>query len=119
MHENISEKDVEKWIRLALRSIKYEDVKNAIENNIYADTIVFNHFSKVTKNKISLFTLRIILRLHWNIVEKYLCNMDFLLNVITEGRDDFKRLFSDIKSRNWLYNCALRAYNTLYNIAWC
>lgn len=115
----ISEKEIEKWIRFAIRSIKYSDVKNAIDNNIYADTIIFNHFSKITKNKISTIALRTMLRLHWSIVEKYLCNIDFLIKTLTEGREDFKNLFNDIKSRRWLFECAKRAYDRLYEIAWC
>ena len=120
MLSDITEAKLEQWIRLGIRQISYKDLKHAIENRVYADNILFNHLSWLTtKNKMTRAMFRAMLRLHWNLVEKYLCNMDFLYKTLTEDRPDFKQLLSGREAKHWLFQCARRAYDKLYYAAWC
>ncbi|MCD6138679.1 MAG: hypothetical protein J7J91_08985 [Deltaproteobacteria bacterium] len=117
---DITEERIERWIKLGIRQISYQDLKHAVENKIYADDILFNHLSYFTlRNRITKSMFKTILRLYWHVVERYLCNLDYLYRVLTENRPEFKHLLDSREARHWLYQCARRAYDKLYRIAWC
>lgn len=97
-----------------LRKIKYEDVKNAVENNVYIDDVLFNHFSKYTMNPTIGPLIKTVLRVHWDLVEEILGNAYNLYNILTENRPEFKKLLDTREGRVWLNEICKRGYQKLY-----
>ncbi len=115
----LSDKVIESMIITALRNVKPEHIKEAVEKDIDAfDYLFFNHFSKYTSHPHFSGLLRIAFRKYWHLVEKYLCNVQNLYLVLTYGRPEIKKILDTPKGRRWLNKVAESAYKKLYRWVW-
>ena len=109
---------VDEWLEEGIRKIKYEDLQNAIKNNVYVDKLLFNHYSKYMNNPLLKPIIKMIFKSYWKTVESILTEKYKLYNILTENRPEFKALLDDPKSRIWLNMCRERGYISLYNWTW-
>lgn len=108
----------ERWLIAGIRQIKYEDLEHAIENNVFADDILFNHFSRYTLNPILSPIIRAIFREHWRVVESLVSDVNRLYCILTENRPEFAKLLGNKKGITWLTMCAKRGYTRIYDYTW-
>jgi len=108
----------EKWIKLGIRQIKFEDLKYAIDNNIFVDTLLFNHFSPWMYNKILKPIIQLIFRVNWELAEGILTDVHKLHRILTENRPEFAKLLSTPKAIKWLNKCTERGYKKIYSYVW-
>lgn len=113
-----NKRKAERWLITGIRQVKYDDLKYAIEHNVFADDILFNHFSPYTLNPVLLPVIRTIFRNHWTVIEKILCDVNKLYSILTENRPEFDKLLGNKEGIAWLNLCAKKGYDKLYKYAW-
>lgn len=114
----VSRTRAEKWIKLGIRQIKFEDLKNAIDNNTFVDMLLFNHFSPWMYNRMLKPVIQLIFRANWKLAEGILTDVRELHRTLTENRPEFAKLLSSPRAVVWLNECARRGYEKIYSYVW-
>lgn len=111
-------KKAEEWLIQGIRQIQYKDVKHAIENNLFADDLLFAHFKKYMANPLLSPVIKYIFRKQWLIISPLLCDVREIRKIMIENRSEFEELLSDSKGISWLNTCAKRGYQRIYDYTW-
>lgn len=108
----------EQWIIQGIKEVKIGDLDYAIKHNLPADKLLLAHFDRYISNPVLSPLIRAILKTHWSIAEKYLCDVSTLYKILTENRPEFARLLGNKEGIAWLTMGAKKGYQFIYGFCW-
>jgi len=115
---NLSEEIVDGLIVKALKDVKPEWLKFAIENDIDVyDYLFYNLFKDYTQTPEWQGLIRLISRKFWHVIEKYISNANLLYQILSLNPEN-KKLLDTPKGREWLNRTVVSAYQKFYQFVW-
>jgi len=105
-------------LRQGLKSIKTQDIVQAIQKNETVDLILFNHFSSFMENPALKPLIQSIFKLHWDIVEYFLTNPENLRNELISTHPELKQILYSPQGIKWLNETCKRGYERIYRYTW-
>jgi len=103
------------WIRAGLYLITPEQVREAVQNNVRADQVIFQHLHLM--HPLVKPLAKSLFQIFWNSVSHYLTDATELYSILA-ANPEIKKVLDTPAGRRWMDQCCIYGYVFLYNYVW-
>jgi len=107
----------ERWIKLAIKSIREEDFVSAMRHGFSPARLIFNEFHAYIQHPVLRPIIQAIFKAYWDIVEYYLTDVRRVYELLCEN-ERLRRVLESEEAKRYLNYATAASYVALYEFTW-